>query len=567
MRPVVVLVLFSCLSLSVKGQYNFYFGNLHAHSSYSDGNKDSTASGFYTPGDDYNYAKASYHMDFLGIADHNHYNASNNPGMHVADYAKGVYQADTANRDGSFVCLYGFEWGVISNGGHVITYGVPGLVGWESGSGAWGPANNYDIFCAKSDYMAFWSVIKNYPRAFCTLAHPQSGDYNDLADAAPYSTLADSAIEGIAIRSGNAMSVTTDYSDPAPTLYQSVYFKTLAKGYKLGPVADQDNHYTTFGRTNKTRTVVLSTELSRDSIMAAYKARRFYASDDWNAKVTFTVNGSFMGSDITTFSDASIFVMTDDADGAADPVSKIELYYGSYGSGINPVILTSNTGSTSLSYTHPLAAGSRYYYFAKITQQDGDILWTSPVWVYRPLVLPIDITDFAGKRVSHTVILNWRSLVNSAAYFEVERSSDGLKYERIGTVMSSVASAGNYDFTDLLPEDGINLYRLRIVAKDGSASYSPVVAIPFDRPLVRILSVYPNPAGPVLHMLYEAGTNRNVTCVIYNSEGRQVKSFSSMLNTGVNIIRTDISSLAAGTYFVVLSEPGKRIAETRFIKQ
>lgn len=567
MRPVVVLVLFSCLSFSVKGQYNFYFGNLHAHSSYSDGNKDSTASGFYTPGDDYNYAKASYHMDFLGIADHNHYNASNNPGMHVADYAKGMYQADTANRDGSFVCLYGFEWGVISNGGHVITYGVPGLVGWESGSGAWGPANNYDIFCAKSDYTAFWSVIKNYPGAFCTLAHPQSGDYNDLADAAPYSTLADSAIEGVAIRSGNAMSVTTDYSDPAPTLYQSVYFKALAKGYKLGPVADQDNHYTTFGRTNKTRTVVLSTELSRDSIMAAYKARRFYASDDWNAKVTFTVNGSFMGSDITTFSDASIFVMTDDADGAADPVNRIELYYGSYGSGINPVILTSNTGSTSLSYTHPLAAGSRYYYFAKIMQQDGDIIWTSPVWVYRPLVLPIDITDFSGKRVSHTVILNWRSLVNSAAYFEVERSSDGLRYTRIGTVMSSVASAGNYDFTDLSPEDGINLYRLRIVDKDGSASYSPVVAIPFDKPLVRILSVYPNPAGPVLHMLYETGSSRNVTCVIYDNEGRQVKLFSSVLNAGVNIIRTDISSLPAGTYFVVLSEPGKRIAETRFIKQ
>src|SRR5690606_16706439 len=33
---------------------NFYFGNLHAHSSYSDGNKDNPS---FTPADDYDYAK------------------------------------------------------------------------------------------------------------------------------------------------------------------------------------------------------------------------------------------------------------------------------------------------------------------------------------------------------------------------------------------------------------------------------------------------------------------------------------------------------------------------------
>ena len=57
--------------------------------------------------------------------------------------------------------MYGMEWGVISNGGHVLAYGVPALVGWESGSGAWGTTNNYDIFCAKSDYTNFWSIINS----------------------------------------------------------------------------------------------------------------------------------------------------------------------------------------------------------------------------------------------------------------------------------------------------------------------------------------------------------------------------------------------------------------------
>jgi hypothetical protein len=72
-------------------------------------------------------------MDYLGISEHNHYSSTNNPGMHVADFSKGLYQADTANADGSFVCMFGFEWGVISNGGHVVTYGMPSLVGLGDG--------------------------------------------------------------------------------------------------------------------------------------------------------------------------------------------------------------------------------------------------------------------------------------------------------------------------------------------------------------------------------------------------------------------------------------------------
>ncbi|MBL0181888.1 MAG: hypothetical protein IPP96_06130 [Chitinophagaceae bacterium] len=287
-------------SISVFCQYNFYFGNIHSHTSYSDGNKDSATTGYNNPGGDYNYAKGSYHMDYLGIAEHNHYSSNNNPGMHVAHYPMGLYQADTANHTGSFVAMFGMEWGTISQGGHVVVYGVPQLIGWESGSGGWGPTNNYDIFCTKGDFTSFWPIVKNYPTAFCTLAHTQTNDYENLLDGAAYNAKTDSVIKGLAIRSGNAMSTTTNYTDPPATLYESKFLKALALGYHLGPTIDHDNHYTTFGRTNKGRTVVLATALNRDSIMAAYKAIRFYASDDWNAQVNFTINGKVMGNFITT---------------------------------------------------------------------------------------------------------------------------------------------------------------------------------------------------------------------------------------------------------------------------
>ena len=569
-----LIILVSFFYATAFGQYNFYYGNLHSHSSYSDGNKDSATSGYYYPCQDYNYVKSSYHMDFLGIAEHNHYSSNNNPGMHVADYARGLYQADTANKEGTFICMYGMEWGVISSGGHVVTYGVPSLIGWESGSGGWGSSNNYDIYCAKSVYANFWPIVNSYSanNAFCTLAHPQPGDYSDLGGAATYSGTADNAIVGTAIRSGSAFSTTTDYSDPAPTLYESYYWAALAKGYHLGPTADQDNHNTTFGRTSKIRTVVLAQSLKRDSIMAAYRAMRFYASDDWNTQVTFTVNGNYMGSDFSTTSNSSIYVSVADPD-AGDNVSKIEIYYGSAGSGINATVLTSdNTGSNTLSYTHTTIATNSFYYFAKITQADGDMIWTSPVWVYRSaVVLPINITRFDGQRVNKEIDLNWITAeeINND-HFEIERSLDGVNYHSIGSVPSKFHTSSlptDYAFNDLNPVNGINFYRLKQFNIDGKFNYSDVVAVKFDNAVISITSISPNPAVKLLNILCNANEATTVNCNIYNSEGRLVNSIVANFNKGDNILSADVSTLPAGTYFIVLSRPNERITEAKFVKQ
>ncbi len=99
--------------------YHYYFGNIHAHSSYPDGTKDGAHTGVLKPADCSKYAKSARHFDFIGISEHNHLQAR----MHLASYAKGLAEATTAHQDGRFVCLYGMEYGVIKNGGHVIIYG------------------------------------------------------------------------------------------------------------------------------------------------------------------------------------------------------------------------------------------------------------------------------------------------------------------------------------------------------------------------------------------------------------------------------------------------------------
>lgn len=575
MKPIFTFILFLNI-LPAFCQYNFYYGNLHSHSSYSDGNKDSTSSGYYTPGDDYNYAKRSYHMDFLGVSDHNHYTANNNPGMHVADYGRGLYQADTANSNGNFVALYGFEWGTISQGGHIITYGVPGLVGWETGSGAWGTTNNYDIFCAKGDFAGFWSIVQSYPAAFSTLAHPQTGDYeNMLGDSTTYNIVADNVSVGMSVRSGSAFSTTNDYTDPPASSFESKFLTALAKGYHVGPTIDHDNHYTTFGRTNPSRTVVLASSLQRDSIMAAYKANRFYATDDWNTQVNFTINGNFMGSDFTTTDNSFISVTVTDPDvitNADDNTGKIEIYYGTPQTGINATVLNTVSNNNNFNYTHTTTINESYYYFAKITQVDGDIILTSPIWLNRTaVVLPIVLTRFTGTQIKYNIQLNWATAQEiNAAYFEIEHSINGTHFEKAGVVASRYANSNtetNYTFLHGAPKKGMNFYRLKQFDLDGKFKYSNIIPVLFNMPDVKSIKINPNPVNSILHAVITASEKANIICKIYNSDGREVKVLGAVINTGRNNITTDVSALANGNYILVVISNNERIVETRFVKQ
>ncbi len=107
-KNLLTILLFSFSVVLLKAQVlNHYYGNLHAHSSYSDGNKDSASSLITRPLQDFNYANASQHIDFYGISEHNHYFAGL---FYPYYYHNGLADADAATTNGSFVALYGMEW-------------------------------------------------------------------------------------------------------------------------------------------------------------------------------------------------------------------------------------------------------------------------------------------------------------------------------------------------------------------------------------------------------------------------------------------------------------------------
>jgi len=295
--------------------------------------------------------------------------------MKLPKYAIGLSQAAAANT-GTFLCLYGMEWGVSTTGGsgHVVIYGFNQLIGWETQS--WGP--NYDIYVDKLDYNSLFTKIKNNPNAFSTLAHPSGSDYSNLSNLS-YNVAYDSAIVGTVFRNGPAFSTATDYSDFANGDYFWYYQKMLAKGYHLGITYDHDNHYTTFGRSNAGRLVVMTPALTESNFYYAMKNMHFYASDDWNTKMDLKINNSIMGDSTSGLTYPTINFVHNDMDG--ELADSIKLWAGVEGSGINPTVIASNKSMNTLSFTdNTMAPGSNKYYFIEVKQQDGDRIITSPIW-------------------------------------------------------------------------------------------------------------------------------------------------------------------------------------------
>ncbi|MDQ0966917.1 gliding motility-associated-like protein [Flavobacterium sp. W4I14] len=345
---------------------NFYYGNLHSHSSYSDGNKDDLTK---KPEDDYAFAKTAMNLDFLGISEHNHTQA----GMSLANWQPGITAAKNATTS-TFVALHGMEWGVISGGGHVIVYGIDSLIGWEPGEN--------QIYVPKSTYTGpaglFRIINRHGLNAVATLAHPNTTDFNNIS--ATYDLSADSAIVGAALESGPAFSTNVTYSDPASSMsYLSYYNRMLAKGYHLGASIDHDNHNLTFGKHTRARLVVLAPALTENDLLDAIKKMRFYASQDSAAKVVFTINKQPVGSVFKTAGAPQISVssMTTSA------VTSIKILYGTPGSGTNPVELTTSA-TASLTYAdNALANLATGYYYADIVEADGSRIITSPIWYTR----------------------------------------------------------------------------------------------------------------------------------------------------------------------------------------
>ncbi|TLV03772.1 T9SS type A sorting domain-containing protein [Dyadobacter luticola] len=149
------------------------------------------------------------------------------------------------------------------------------------------------------------------------------------------------------------------------------------------------------------------------------------------------------------------------------------------------------------------------------------------------------------------------------SHFEIERSENGLHFEKIGEVRGSgtTAEVKHYQYMDPAPLKKMNYYRLRQVDLDGTSAYSRIVYVLFSEEKSGNV-LYPNPAFDFVTIKYE-GEEKEVVARLYNGSGQCLKS--DLYKTPENI-RLDIKDLAPGSYLVQVLD-GVSQQTLRFVKK
>jgi hypothetical protein len=151
-------------------------------------------------------------------------------------------------------------------------------------------------------------------------------------------------------------------------------WNALKKGYRFGFEAASDHT-----STHISYSCILTPDLSRDGIIASIRQRHSYGATD-NIVLDFRVKTGgkefLQGDEVKT---SGSYTMSVNVIGTG-PIRRIDLIHNeTYAYNLEP------TGKSSASFSYadpsPFAGENRYY--IRVLQEDGNIAWSSPVWVVR----------------------------------------------------------------------------------------------------------------------------------------------------------------------------------------
>jgi hypothetical protein len=173
--------------------------------------------------------------------------------------------------------------------------------------------------------------------------------------------------------------------------------------------------------------------------------------------------------------------------------------------------------------------------------------------------VPVILSSFVASVSNTNAVLNWQTAqeINSS-YFSIERSIDNSHFAPIGRVEAAGNSSitHNYTFTDHSPScfDKPLYYRLSMIDKDGSKSYSKITTIIIPTHGTYVNNIYPNPAvkGNMIHVNLVAQSNDNITLQLVDNAGRVTKTIHQAVSKGTNILDVIIPSTAGGVYTLVV---------------
>ena len=415
--------------------WNLYFGQLHAHTDISNG-AGSVEEAFQ-------YASQVDGLDFFAVTDHS--DSFDNADMGAidadgadisADWADGK-QAAASVTNGDFVGLFGFEmtWPEDKQLGHISTFNTPG----------WQTRDQADFENVPTALENYYKALASVPGSVSQFNHPDTvhGDFERFDH---YSPQYDAVVSLLEVAGEDGV-VDCEYYDLA-----------LDKGWHVAPTNNQNNHNGQWGDASEARTVVLAKSLTEEALYAAMKDRRVYATQDSDLAIYYELNGTVMGSILPKSEEAEITVFlsdpTDEAIGNVEVVTD------------GGAVLVSEYVETPSQVLELSASCGHSYYYLRITQPDGDVAVTAPVWMdgYDDIGIESFTSDTLTPARDEEIGLTVELYNDESVEFDL----DALSLYADETLVSTVSDLGevagmstlDYTFSYAHPELGVTEFRV-----------------------------------------------------------------------------------------------------------
>ncbi len=398
---------------SIEPPMHVYFGDLHNHTSISDGSG--------TPTQALAAGKAAG-FDFMAITDHSY-------AIDDDEWSNTLDAVETAT-DADFLALRGFEYTQGAEG-HINVYNtVRHAVRTNTGCSLCDFTPNLEPGVTVKGFYQWLAITGTVGLdggdTVMQFNHPGWINFNDWAYHPEVSAIA--RLEEVGNGNGSSYMFSEDE-----------FIRSLDYGWKVGATNNADTHTTYWGLNTDHRTGVLMPELTKPALLEALRERRTFASEDKNYTLRMKANGAWMGSEIANSGVILFEIDGSDPDGELTDLVQLITDQGK-------VVAQTEPGTASFIWQPQinLTTGVHYFY-VKVTQADGERIVTSPVWttgeediaitdiviqptvptIYNPSLLTVRVTNRIELTRTVTVTLDVNGLsIDPAVMVTVPPNND-----------------------------------------------------------------------------------------------------------------------------------------------
>lgn len=175
---------------------------------------------------------------------------------------------------------------------------------------------------------------------------------------------------------------------------------------------------------------------------------------------------------------------------------------------------------------------------------------------------------------TNTTSLEWKTMMEmKVAYYNVQRSGDGVNFQNLGQVDSKMTDSTHdyqldYTYTDNSPLAGKSYYRLMVVYRNGFSTYSDIITA-INNNISQGLKIYPTVVQNSSLFVETDKQLKNARLEVFDLSGKKISETDWDVLDGKQSLQiiANSSTLKTGTYFARLSSRGETMLSQLLIIQ